>query len=305
MLVISAKSGQLGNRLILFAHFISFAIENKLTVLNPGFAEYAEYFQGTATDLFCCYPPPLLKIPANRYWREKYYKFNCIIRDKQWFELEKIPRNKPFCWKYYQDNSRVKLVFFTGWLYREGWFVEDLKKLRKHRNQIREYLKPMKRYQVNVNNLMSKLRTDANVVIIGVHIRQGDYQQHQDGRYFYTSEQYAEKMTSVKELFPDKQVKFLICSNVEQDSKLFNKFEHVKGNNQLIEDMFSLSECDRIIGPPSTYTMFASFYGDIPLYMIRNVNKEISSDDFVIFDQWKGTFHYNDDWSKTYWEWTH
>ncbi len=197
MLVISAKSGQLGNRLILFAHFISFAIENKLTVLNPAFAEYAEYFQGTAKDLLCCYPPPLVKIPANKYLREKYYKFNGIIRDTQWFSIETISRDKPFCWKYYQDNSRGKLVFFTGWLLRDGWFVEDLKKLRKHRNQIREYFRPMKKYQVNVDNLMSKLRSDANVVIIGVHIRQGDYHQHQDGRYFYTSEQYAEKMASL------------------------------------------------------------------------------------------------------------
>jgi hypothetical protein len=52
MLIISAKSGQLGNRLLLFANFIAWAIEHNLTVLNPAFDEYAEFFVGTA-GIFC------------------------------------------------------------------------------------------------------------------------------------------------------------------------------------------------------------------------------------------------------------
>jgi hypothetical protein len=53
MLVISRKSGQLGNRLLLFANFMAYAIENNYTVINPAFDEYAQFFKSTSKDFLC------------------------------------------------------------------------------------------------------------------------------------------------------------------------------------------------------------------------------------------------------------
>lgn len=307
MLVISAKSGQLGNRLLLFANFMAFAMENKLTVFNPAFEEYAEFFQSTAKDFLCCYPAPPFSIKRNKLLGKYYYNFNSYLTKSGRFNTIELKRDKPFNWSNSTIVEQLKpgsINFFKGWLFRDGWFVDETVNLRKHGDAIRAYFQPLKKYQENVSKLISSIRSKTDV-LIGVHIRQGDYQQHQNGRYFYQVEQYLKVMESAQALFPEKKVTFLICSNNKQEQDQFQHLSHVFGNNHIIEDMYSLAECDYIIGPPSSYTMWASFYGERPLYMIKNVNKDLEIKDFVHFYQWQGVFHYNDDWSKSFWEWTH
>jgi hypothetical protein len=306
MLIISAKSGQLGNRLFLFSHFIVFAIENNYQVFNPAFEEYGEYFISTVKDFLCRYPPSKFLISGNQWLRQKYYQFNTNLADSGIFNTISIQRNKPFNWSTSDIKQKLKphsLNFFKGWLFRDGWFIEEIPKLRQHGDEIRHYFRPLPKYQQNVDSLISKLRTQADI-LIGVHIRQGDYQTHQNGRYFYTIEQYIQVMKNVQELFGNQKIKFLICSNQQQNQDYLQNFSYSCGNNQIIEDMYSLAECDYIIGPPSSYSMWASFYGQKPLYMIRDVNKKLSIENFVHFYQWQGTFYYNEDWSKSYWEWT-
>ncbi len=307
MLIISAKSGQLGNRLLLFAHFIAFAIENELTVLNPAFDDYADFFQATARDFLCRYPAPAFSIPSNKILRKYYYNFNRYLVETGKFNVIDIKRDKPFNWSNSNIVEQLKsgtTYFFQGWLFRDGWFVEETANLRKHSEAIRAYFQPLEKYQYNVKKLISSIRNKTDI-LIGIHIRHGDYRQHQDGRYFYEIEEYVKVMESAQALFPNKKVTFLICSNEKQQQHNFQHLSYVFGNNHIIEDLYSLAECDYIIGPPSSFTMWASFYGERPLYMIRDVDKALDIQDFVHFYQWQGIYHYNDDWSKNYWEWTH
>ncbi|MDF0553889.1 alpha-1,2-fucosyltransferase [Kamptonema sp. UHCC 0994] len=307
MLIISAKSGLLGNRLLLFANFIAFAIEHNLTVLNPAFEEYAEFFVSTASDFLCCYPPPYFTVAGNKFIRSKYYNTIQYLSNKNILKTQKITREKPFNFATYQNIETLKhssIICFQGWVFRDGWFVEDVPKLYKYADRIRAYFKPLERYTINVNNLISNIKNSADI-IIGVHIRQGDYVQHQRGRYFYKIEQYLEVMNSVVKLFEGNKIKFLICSNIQQDPSLFDNFNCVFANDHLIEDMYALAECDYIVGPPSTYSMWASFYGDKPLYTIRDVHQAINLKDFVHFYEWQGVFNYRDNWNESFWEWTH
>ena len=50
VIVIVRNFGQLGNRLLLSAHLIAAAREYGVTLVNPSFAEYAQYFPSTASD---------------------------------------------------------------------------------------------------------------------------------------------------------------------------------------------------------------------------------------------------------------
>jgi len=306
MLVISAKSGQLGNRLLLFANFIAFAIENNLRVINPAFEEYADFFEGSTKDFLCCYPPFSIRIKGNKFIRSKFYQIIRYLTEKRVFKVIQISREKPFNWSSYQNITELKessILCFQGWLFRDGWFVEDSQKLYNYAPQIRAYFTPIDKYVSNVNNLISSLRIESDM-IVGVHIRQGDYTDHQKGRYFYTTEQYLQVIKSVNDIFINKNIKFLICSNIDQDRSLFKQINCTFGNNHLIEDMYALAECDYIIGPPSSYTIWAAFYGDKPLYMIRDINKEVNLNNFVHFYDWKGIFHGRDDWGESFWEWT-
>ncbi|XWK87027.1 MAG: alpha-1,2-fucosyltransferase [Phormidium sp.] len=305
MLVISAKSGQLGNRLLLFANCIAFAIENKIKVLNPAFEEYAEFFQSTSHDLFCAYPPLSLPININKFARNKYYQFNRRLAESGIFKTVNLTREKPFNWSDSKLTAELKasaIAFMQGWLLRDGWFVKDTALLQKHSTAIRKYFTPLEKYRLNVAKLISSIRNQVDI-LVGVHIRHGDYATHQNGKYFYSIEQYVKVMKSVEQLFPNQKVGFLICTNGESDAKLFKGLNYFFANNQIIEDMYSLAECDYIVGPPSSYTMWASFYGDRPLYKIRDVNQEPNLHEFVHFYEWQGIFHYREDWSQSFWEW--
>jgi len=56
----------------------------------------------------------------------------------------------------------------------------------------------------------------------------------------------------------------------------------VFADEDLITDMYSLAKADYIIGPPSTFTMWASFYGSVPLLVIDNRKENILLSDFKI-----------------------
>ena len=47
-------------------------------------------------------------------------------------------------------------------------------------------------------------------------------------------------------------------------------------------DLYSLTQCDLIVGPPSTFSGWASFYGSVPLNCITHKNQIIQTSDFKI-----------------------
>lgn len=59
----------------------------------------------------------------------------------------------------------------------------------------------------------------------------------------------------------------------------------LRGN--AVEDLFMLSQCDYIIGPPSTYSLVAAMYRDIQLCRMDMVeNHALTLQDFHPFDYW-------------------
>jgi hypothetical protein len=307
MLVISAKSGQLGNRLLIFANAIAFASEYNLRILNPSFEDYAEFFEATSQDVLCSYPAPRFKLSSNSFLRKHYYAINRRLVNSHFFKTASITRQQPFNWSKSVISNQIisqPITFLQGWLYREGWFIEDLQLLHKYRDSIRKYFTPQAKYQAAVSALVGRAKQSCDL-LVGLHIRQGDYAEFKNGKFFFTTEEYTKLMKSVTDLFPTQTVGFLICSNAPQENKYFAGFNYLFGSNHIIEDMYALAECDYIIGPPSTYTMWASFYGQKPLYMIRDLHKELTLNHFVYSDQWQGTFYPHEDWNKATWEWTH
>ena len=130
---------------------------------------------------------------------------------------------------------------------------------------------------------MKETRKGADI-IIGVHIRQGDYARWLGGKYYFSLEQYAQIIKNVQILFEDKKVKFLIISNNKDNSDYFKDSQYCFGSGHFIEDMYSLAACDYIIGPPSTFSGWASFYGDVLLYCIENPDRAVHTEDFKMFD---------------------
>lgn len=119
--------------------------------------------------------------------------------------------------------------------------------------------------------------------VIGLHIRRGDYRQYLNGRYCYDDYTYARyaKELSILLASKGKRVKTVAFSN-----------DHT-GIEQLIECRLSLNEwyidhhlmsiCDMLIGPPSTFTMWASYMGKVPCFHIETPSSPIGVESFRCF----------------------
>lgn len=118
---------------------------------------------------------------------------------------------------------------------------------------------------------------------IGVHIRQGDYREWNDGSCFFTATQYYDAMSITKEYFPGKKVKFLVASNERRTLDEFPGLDVVLAPVHFLDDLYLLSDCDYLIGTGSGYVDWASEYGNRPLFKLSTEKLVPSAlEDFVV-----------------------
>jgi hypothetical protein len=70
---------------------------------------------------------------------------------------------------------------------------------------------------------------------------------------------------------------FFICSNEVIDRNNFEKLLVLSEERHFMVDLYSLAACDVIIGPPSTFSQWAAFYGEKILRMILDKDDRITS----------------------------
>ena len=174
-------------------------------------------------------------------------------------------------------DAQAKTVIVEGWLFR------DYASFNKYENNIRQFFTPVEKYKSAVKKIIDELRSQADTVI-GVHIRRGDYARHADGRWYFDDAVYADKMQQVqnKIAVQGRRCIFLICSNETINAGNFPAtLKLCTGNRHFIVDLYCLAACDGIIGPPSTFSIWASFYGKIPLAQIYTKDDVIELGEYV------------------------
>ena len=76
--------------------------------------------------------------------------------------------------------------------------------------------------------------------------------------------------------FKDPNILFFISSNEKiQFSDKYHTF--CLNDGGAIDDLYGLSICDYIVGPPSTFSQFASFLGQKPLLILWEKKQKIRS----------------------------
>jgi hypothetical protein len=290
MIVITGDYGQLGNRLIVFANMIAAAREHGLRVVNPAFHEYAPYFGATRCDPLCRYPTARSWMPCGQRWRRTMHRgVNGVQRYARKFH------NRTGCWPLVQvldigwhepcdlDSRRfLDLARHSAVLFAKGWLFRAPHSFVRHADEIRQFFTPIAEHRERAAGCVAGLRRAANVVV-GVHIRHGDYKDFLGGRFYYGIEQYAAILRRVGGLLPGREVAFLVCSNASQPTNALAGLNVTFGPGHMIEDLYALSACDYLVGPPSTYTMWASFQGQVPLYVITDPAAAFELGDFEVF----------------------
>ena len=177
-----------------------------------------------------------------------------------------------------------------------GWNVRFYDLFLKYRQEICDLFTLDSKYTEPVKEKMHKAETVqcamVNGLRLGVHIRRGDYAQWGDGKYYYADEVYAAHINRFAQMHPEAAVHVYLSTNdagvtAEKFQTLCPQvhIHHLQGSAP--EDLFMLSECDYLIGPPSTFSLVAAMYRDLPLYRMDTADETLMSHEgFKCFDYW-------------------
>lgn len=179
-----------------------------------------------------------------------------------------------------------------------GWFVRYYDLFLKYREEIcdlftldEQYTTPVRKKMQEVEKL-STLNSPLSTLRLGVHIRRGDYAKWRNGQFFYSDEIYAAYINRFVEMHQDKSVHVYLSTNdpsvTEERFQLLCQKAHIHClGGSAPEDLFMLSECDYLIGPPSTFSLVAAMYRDIPLYRMDTVDvSQMTEEGFRLFAFW-------------------
>ena len=292
---VALRCGRLANRMVLFANLIAFAAENNGRLVNFTFHTYAEVFETTRRDFYCQFPtaarrslwdaiPPLgrllrrLRLPyqlvrmAARL-NGRFTPFGKrVITQREIPGREMTPLDDP---EILAGLREARTIFFYGWNFRSPELV------RRHAEKIRAYFQPVESIAGASREAVARMRQQAEVVV-GVHIRHGDYRTWKDGQYFYPAEQYAAWMRAMAAHFPGRKVGFLVASDEARQVEEFPGLTVGFCPGSPVADIYALAGCDYIFGPPSTYSQWASFHGNKPLLQLKSREAEIAPELFAV-----------------------
>ena len=276
MVILNDRPGQLCNRIWACASFIAQALHQKSRLVVPYFGDYAPLFEN-------------LNRYSNIWFIEQdnrvYYKATSYF-----FSLLKaLPAPAQRGLHLYIDrarwgveswapellNDKRNTVILSGWNH-----PKPTESLPDYLEALRAIFLPKPQYTSRVIAFLQQARS-THEVIVGVHLRRGDYREFMGGAYYYSTEAFLAYMRQLAVILASRKVAFLVCSNEVINIADFAELHIIRlPEAQGIEDLYALGLCDYIMGPPSTFSMWASFYGNVPLRILKYKSESITLEDF-------------------------
>jgi len=291
VLVIALKPGRLANQLWLFAHFIAFARDAGITVLNPAFEDNAHHFEGSRTQPVSHYPPCRLRRPMRPirgvYSLARGTGALAARLDPSGLCVPTVRLDHPsgFGFAHTFDlgtpgfrslAASRRLIVVQGWQFVNG------RSLAEHRDAICEYFRPTAPDRGRIGLAVSAARRGGDL-LVGVHIRRGDYRSYMGGQYCFTDQTFDRVMRQAQEMFAPRRVRFLVCSDEPLSADNFSVGVTL-GPGDALGDLYALSLCDYLVGPPSTFSMWASFYGTVPLFVIESSDAHLDNESLRVYE---------------------
>lgn len=260
MRVICDAPGQTCNRLWTYVASVAQCIAERKKMMIIFFDWTIEDFPNLLHAKFIYYPlwqPWFLKLPKGWGWY------------------------KHLTWKVTHNKTWDKIFRFLGFI--KGWSTRtDTRYLMQTLPKLKCIFRPKDEIMSRAKGLIAEMRQTSDLVV-GIHIRRGDYATWNNGRFFYSLDEYHQFMIRVKELYCNMRVSFFISSNEEFSLDIFtdcNCRRFNNGQSGAILDLYTLTLCDRMIGPFSSYSRWASFIGEVPLCFLETRDQQFSEDSF-------------------------
>lgn len=291
--------GRLGNQVMRFVHWMAWTRTHapQVEVLNFAFWPFAGYFALWREHPGCVFPVRggLADWLARRYrglpgrWQTSLESGNRLPRKVQ---------ASGHWWPGWQavdlDVAREESIDLDDPAFLErvtrravttccGWKIASWRLVAEQQAELRGFFRPAAEFERPATEFIAQLRRRHDL-LIGVLIRQSDYVSWNDGRFYFTTAQYAAWIRQLLDLHPGKRVAFVIASEEWQDPALFEGLPcfPATGNpgtdGHWFEKWVELSLCDFIVSPPSTFSATASFLGGVPLWPVVSANQMMALD---------------------------
>ncbi len=282
LVILRATGNELSNQLWNYASVYSYTLERKCRLENPSFFEYGNYFRIPAPNLFV---KLFFFLPFTNYtkrknsfmrrlWRKSYEYYVKIITtdyEESILSSDNSKNNPYYLPPTHEDKELSALEKSFDTIYFDGWLFRNPIGLQKYMEEILTYFRPRQDIENGITAQIQKLRGEFKH-IVGVHIRQGDYQTWRGGAYFVPQARVRdildEYLRATNNSAPE--TCFVITSDGPVDTSLFGGLHIFVSMENAVHDLFLLSATDTIIGSNSTFGAFASYYGDIPHIIMTN-----------------------------------
>ena len=276
MIIAYDTPGQLGNQLWAYSNLIAVAKEYNMSVIIILQQNYYKLLDADALQV--AKRNGVYVLDAGSYKGRIIRKFGAIfLKNKIKFFAKIFPvtivAEGSVAIQKKIEQSRKRLYIVNAWEQRI-----HTSSFLKENDFIRSVILPEAESRKKAAERIELLRQKFDV-IVAVHIRRGDYKTFLDGKYYFEDDVYLHKMEQINHLLAPAKVVFAIFSNEKIDINNFSKINASFSNdNTPIGDMWGISLCDFIIGPLSTFSMWASFLKKVPLHFIQK-NTEIKTMD--------------------------
>ena len=268
LIIVSDKYGRLGNRLYLFSQFIIFCKKYNYELWIPGFYEYKRYFSKKYNLL-------LFQSSINNYLsfineEDFYYS---IVRVTHFIKSLKFFRQIVLTFQSDKDgnpwerilNNKFPVVFFEGFI-----FFKYKLDAGNNFELIKDIFQPASRFRKEIIEPIHSLRKD-NDIICGILIRQTDYISWLKGKYFFETCDYINCINIISSVLYKYRIGFFIATDQKQNENLFLNINCILRIGEPIENLYTLSYCDFLVGPPSSFIGWSAFYGQKDLFTIESI----------------------------------
>lgn len=245
MLVLTKTYGNNSNILFQNLHFDAFCRSVGVKFVNPFMRKYGSVF-------------PNLQLEADFGDFSKIQLFVAFLWSHR---ITESTSNGSFrILKQRIARSGENKLFVSGWGFKS---FEDTEMMREYYKRL---FTPIRAKEI----LEQKFHHQHPNKTLAVHIRRGDYRTWNAGIYCYSDEVYIQAINRVLE--QDRDIhRVCIFSNEHVDQESFSLISMPVSieTNEWFHDQWIMAHCDYIIGPPSTFSLWASYIGSVPVWHIN------------------------------------
>lgn len=298
IIILRQSGGRLGNQLLLYCSIFAFCLEYGYQCVNYTFYNYRNYFDLPKGDQFIRLTGLLGKLKfynthATHLLIYQIYQILTVIYTffRRGTLIKEDPNGitylPPTKDKVKHHQKLIQKITFgkENFFYFDGWHFQNPAGLKKYHKEIISLLRPKKQIITKVRYFLEPLKK--NSYLVGVHIRQGEYKSNRfmGGSWHFSEKEVAQILRSyLKKNHKDPtKVQFIICSDGPLDLSYFSGLRATPGIGSMMEDLFTLSMCDVIVGSNSTFGSFSAYYGNIPFFIFDHKKKWVEANGENLF----------------------